>query len=861
MTIKKSIEEELRISYLSYSMSVIISRALPNVKDGLKPVQKRILYSMHQLGYFYNKPTRKSASVIGYVQQKYHPHGDTAIYDALVRMVQPFSLLMPLVEGQGHFGSLDGHSAAAMRYTEVRLNQITNFLLKDINSETIDFTLNYDGTEKEPTVLPARFPNILINGSSGIAVGMATNIPSHNLGEVMSALIAMTQNFEMTHDDIMSYIKGPDFSSYGEIINSSMMSSIYSTGRGPIQMRGKIDVEKDNNKEKIIITQIPYGVNKAKLVEKIASLVNEKIIEGVSDLRDESNMHGIRVVIDLKKHSHADVIINQLWQYTSMQVSFGLNMLVIDDGMPKLMNIKQVLRSFITFRESVIFRRTTYLIRNAVEKAHILIGLSVAVANIDAMIAMIKSSKDTAEAREKLKTELWNCDDILPIIDRLDLLARDHVPFLPKNDSKNNLIYLTDEQARAILDMKLNKLTSLEKNKIKDELSLLFEDIKEYIGILTNKEKLFSVMREEFTEVKDLFAFKRKTQLTQVGQIDDESLILNEDIVVMITMSGYIKRVSLDLYKNQKRGGSGRSGVQLHDDDFVRMLFSSSTHTNLLFFSNIGKVYKLKGYKLPIGTLTTKGKNIVNILPLGENEIITNIIPVENLNDENVSILFVTSHGNIRRNSLSIFSNIQSNGKIAIKFNPDSDEELISVQTSSNDSLVLLSTKYGKSIMFHIDSVRSQVSRASTGVRGLKLKEEDYVTNATIFSFNNEEESQYVFSISSQGYAQRSLASDYRITNRGGSGIINMTLRNTSDFVVNVFLVDPSLHDIILMTNKGQIIRFSVSDVNITRRTSKGVRVIRLKKDELIKSATVVDKKDDDEVEEASDITKVIGDN
>ena len=848
MNIRRSIEKELKTSYLAYSMSIIISRALPNLKDGCKPVQKRILYSMYQLGYTHNKPTRKAASVIGHVVQKFHPHGDGSIYDALVRMAQPFSLLMPLIEGQGNFGSIDGDSAAAMRYTEVRMNKLTDYLLKDIEYDTVDFTVNYDGTEKEPTVLPARFPNILINGSSGIAVGMATNIPSHNLNEVMSALIAMTYNLDMEHSEIMEHIKGPDFSAHGVITNSHLMSSIYETGRGPIQLRGKIDTVDHKGKEQIIISEIPYGVNKSKLIEKIASLVNDKIIEGVSDLRDESNMHGIRVVLDLKKHTNAEVIINQLWQYTSLQINFSLNMLVIDEGMPKLMNIKQLLRSFITFRESVIIRRTAYLVKYASEKTHLLIGLRIAVANIDEIIAIIKSSSDSSEARQKLKLKPWKCDDILPMIALLDDLAKNHVPHMITNSLEDKLIYLTDYQIKAILEMRLSKLTSLEKNKITNDLDQLIDDIKGYIDILVNKDQLFAVMREEFEEIKNLFGFERQTKLSQIGQIDCESLILNEEIIVFLTMKGYIKRVDIDMYKTQKRGGTGRTGGQLHDDDFVRMLFFTDTHTNLLFFSDIGRVYKLKGYKLPIGNLSTKGKNIVNLLPIEQNESITNVIPVKDLNDDNVSILFATSHGNIRRNNLSVFSNIQSNGKIAIKFDENSDEKLIAVRIALNDSHVLLSTKYGKSIMFNINSIRSQISRSSTGVKGIKLKENDYVTSATILSAELKE-NEYIFSISSQGYAQRSPASDYRITNRGGSGIINMTMRNNKDIIVNVSLVDPETHDIIVVTNKGQIIRFPVSDVKITRRTGKGVRVIRLKSDELIKSATVVNNKEEEEEE------------
>ncbi len=839
MNLRKSIEKELTTSYLAYSMSVIISRALPNVKDGLKPVQKRILYAMYQLGYFHNKPTRKSASVVGYVQQKFHPHGDSSIYDALVRMAQDFSLLMPLIDGQGNFGSIDGDSAAAMRYTEVRMQKLTDFLLKDIEYETVDYVPNYDGSELEPVIFPARFPNILINGSSGIAVGMATNIPSHNLNEVMNALIEMTQNPNMTLEEVMQYIQGPDFSSYGEIINKHIVRSIYETGRGIIQLRGKIDSVKEGNKERLIIREIPYAVNKAKLVERIASLVNDKIIEGVSDLRDESNLkEGIRVVIDLKKNANIDVIINQLWQYTPLQTSFGVNMLVIDEGMPKQMNLVTLLQTFITFRESVISRRTAYLLRNSSEKIHLLIGLTIAVSNIDEIIAMIKSSKDTSEAKDKLKSHGWRCDDILPMIKLLDEVATNHLPFSLVNPIEGDIIYLTEAQAKGILEMRLSKLTSLEKNKIKDELDELFADIREYIEILTQKEKLYGIMRDEFKEVRDAFSVPRRTIFSQVKEIDDESLIPNEEIVIVLTMNGYIKRVPIEMYKNQKRGGTGKSGAQLHEDDFIRMLFSSNTHTNLLFFSSVGKVYKLKAYKLPLGNLSTKGKNIVNILPLANNEKITNVIPVNDLNQDDVSILFATSHGNIRRNSLSVFSTINSNGKIAIKFEEGTDEELISVQLAANNSLILLSTRQGKSILFEIDSVRSQISRSSVGVRGMKLKEDDRVQSMSILST----EENYILSITAKGYGQRCLSSDYRITNRGGTGIINMTLRSKDDSVIDSCIVNPEEDDLIVVTDNGQIIRFAVTDVKVTHRTSKGVICIRLKAGEQIKSVTVVKK-------------------
>ena len=720
-----SIEEEMRKSYLDYAMSVIVSRAIPDVRDGLKPVHRRILYGMMELGVDYNKPYKKSARIVGDVMGKYHPHGDSAIYDALVRMAQPFSMGLMLVDGQGNFGSMDGDNAAAMRYTESRLSKAAHALLDDIENNTVDYQENYDGAEQEPTVLPARFPNILVNGGGGIAVGMATNIPPHNLGEVIDATCALIDNPAASMEDLVAICPGPDFPTGGIILGRTGSYSAMTTGRGSVVMRGRAEVEvQKNGRESIIITEIPYQVNKARMIERIAELVKEKKIEGISDIRDESDKSGVRVVVEIKKDAMGEVVLNQLYQYTPLQTSFGVNMLALNNGRPELLDLKRVLTSFISFREEVITRRTQHLLGKSRDRAHVLIGLAIAVANIDEVIAVIRAAKDPNVAREELMRREWKAADVIPLLELVE-------------DSRNALngdkIKFTEEQARAILELRLQRLTGLEREKIDGELNELAADIKYHLAILGSREKLYALMRDELLKVKAEFAVPRRTEIQDSeAEIDMESLIMREDMVVMVTQGGYIKRVPLATYRAQKRGGKGRSGMNLRDEDFTTEVFVTNTHTPVLFFSSTGQVYKLKVYRLPLGTPQARGKALVNIFPLKPGETITTFMPMpENEEDwDKLNIFFATAKGNVRRNDLSDFKSIQSNGKIAIRM--DEDDKLVGVKTCGQDDHVLLATKDGKAMRFPVDAVRVFKSRTSDGVRGMKLAEKDEVVSISI---------------------------------------------------------------------------------------------------------------------------------
>ncbi|MDR0774822.1 MAG: DNA topoisomerase (ATP-hydrolyzing) subunit A, partial [Rickettsia sp.] len=656
-----SIEDEMKGSYLDYAMSVIVSRAIPDVRDGLKPVHRRILYAMYEASNYFNKPYRKSARTVGDVMGKYHPHSDTAIYDSLVRLAQDFSLRVLLVDGQGNFGSRDGDAAAAMRYTESRLAKVAHTLLEDIDKETIDFTPNYDGSEREPLVLPSMFPNLLVNGTNGIAVGMATNIPPHNLGEIIDACCLYVDNNDVEILELMNVVKGPDFPTAGIVLGTSGIRSAYLTGRGSILTRGRTEIEEiSNNRQAIIITEIPYMVNKAKLVEKIAELVKEKRIEGISDLRDESNKDGIRVVIEIKKDAVTEVVLNQIYSYTQLQTSFGVIMLALRDGLPEVMNLKEVIAAFVNFREIVITRRTIYLLNKARDKAHILLGLMIAVSSIDEVIRIIKSSNDPASAKEQLMQRTWDASSIIDLIKLVDDRA------MIADDGK---CYFTETQTKAILEMRLQRLTAMEKNKLENDLAELATEISGYTDILASREKLLDILKNELIRIKDEFATPRLTSI-ELGDFDQdiEDLIQREEMVVTVTLGGYIKRVPLATYRAQKRGGKGRSGLSMRDEDITTQIFVGSTHTPMLFFSNTGQVYSLKLYKLPLGNPQSKGRPIVNILPLKEGERINNIMPLPENQDEwdNLNIIFATSQGNIRRNDLSDFKRIQSNGKIAI---------------------------------------------------------------------------------------------------------------------------------------------------------------------------------------------------
>jgi DNA gyrase subunit A len=879
-----SIEQEMKKSYLDYAMSVIVSRAIPDVRDGLKPVHRRILYGMLELGCEHNKPYKKSARIVGDVMGKFHPHGDSAIYDALVRMAQPFSMELPLVDGQGNFGSMDGDAAAAMRYTESRLSKPAHALLEDIDKATVDFQDNYDGSEKEPIVLPAAFPNILVNGAGGIAVGMATNIPPHNLGEVIDACSLYLDNPDVTIEEIMEVLPGPDFPTGGIILGRSGCRSGLTTGRGSVIMRGKTEIEEIRpGRYAIIISEIPYQVNKARMIERMAELVREKKIEGISDLRDESDKSGVRVVVEVKKDAVPDVVLNQLYSFTPLQTSFGVNMLALDNGRPELMDIKHVIRSFIAFREEVITRRTNFLLGKARDRAHLLIGLAIAVANIDEVIAVIKASADPNIAREELMSRKWSAGDVLPLLQLVD-------------DSGNNVsggrIQFTEAQARAILELRLQRLTGLEREKIDGEMQELAAEIAEYLAVLGNREKLYGILRSELLAVKEQFATPRRTQIElSEFEADIEDLIQKEDMVVTVTSNGYIKRTALSSYRAQRRGGKGKSGMDVRDEDIVTELLVVNTHTPVLFFSSKGQVYKLKVYRLPLGAANTRGKALVNIFPLAEGERITTFMPLpedETLWDS-MNIFFSTAKGNVRRNDLSDFHDIRANGKIAIRL--DEDDKLVAVQTCKETDHALLASRAGKCIRFPISDVRVFKSRTSDGVRGMKLAEGDEVVSMSILggigttveerysylkvaavkrramgetdaeesinvSGGHDEEiaevalseqrfreleaaEQFILTVTENGYGKRSSAYEYRTTGRGGSGIVNIITSPRNGKVVSSQPVD-QIGQVMLMTNRATVIRCPLDDIRIAGRNTQGVTILKTAEGEKVVSVVKV---------------------
>jgi len=888
------IEDEMKRSYMDYAMSVIVSRAIPDVRDGLKPVHRRILYSMYESGFYANKPYKKSARIVGDVIGKYHPHGDTAVYDSLVRMAQDFSLRVPLIDGQGNFGSMDGDSAAAMRYTESRLAKISHTLLEDIDKETVDFQANYDGSESEPKVIPAMFPNLLVNGTGGIAVGMATNIPPHNLGEIIDACVLYIDNNNIDISELISVVKGPDFPTGGIILGSSGIQSAYLTGRGSVVFRGKCEIEDNNNRQAIIISEMPYMVNKAKLVEKIADLVHEKKIEGISDLRDESNKDGVRVVIEIKRDAVAEVVLNQLYSFTQLQTSFGVIMLALDEGMPKVMNLKEVISAFVKFREVVITRRTIFLLNKARDKAHILLGIRIAVSNIDEIIRIIKSASNPNDAKDQLMEKSWSCSDIANLIKLVDDKA------IIGADGK---IHLTEAQAKAILEMRLQRLTAMEKDKLEADLTELSKEITEYIDILSSREKLLSILKSELLKVREDYATPRLTEIIQSDfEYDMEDLIQKEDMVVTVTLSGYIKRVPLDTYRAQKRGGKGRSGLSMRDEDILTQLFVGNTHTPMLFFSNMGQVYSLKLYKLPLGNPQSKGRPIVNLLPLKEGEVITNIMPMPENQEEwdNMHIMFATSKGNIRRNDLSDFKKIQANGKIAIRL--DEDDSLVNVMACSEDDHILLASRQGKAVRFPVNAVRVFRSRTSDGVRGMKLADGDKVISMTILhgikasmeereayltipvekrleiakgdqEFTEEElgvslskeqiielakAEEFILTISENGFGKRTSAYHYRITNRGGSGIVNMVLSAKTGDVVASMPANTN-DEIMLITNNGKLIRCKLDSVRITGRSTSGVILFKTEKDERVVSASLIAEASEEEAQVEEDIESESG--
>ncbi|WP_292895729.1 MULTISPECIES: DNA gyrase subunit A [unclassified Nitratireductor] len=888
-----SIIEEMQRSYLDYAMSVIVSRALPDVRDGLKPVHRRILYASHESGYHWNRKYVKSARPVADVMGKYHPHGDAAIYDALVRMAQHWSMRLPLIDGQGNFGSIDGDPPAAMRYTESRLTKGAHELLEDIDKETVDFQDTYDGSGSEPKVLPARYPNLLVNGSGGIAVGMATNIPPHNLSEVINGCVAMIDNPAISLPELQELIPGPDFPTGGLILGRSGIRSAYETGRGSIMMRGKVAIEPArNDREAIVISEIPYQVNKASMIEKMAELVRDKRIEGISDIRDESDRQGYRVVVELKRDAVADVVLNQLYRFTPLQTSFGANMVALNGGKPEQMNLLDLLKAFVHFREDVVSRRTKYLLRKARDRAHVLVGLAIAVANIDEVIKLIRHAPDPQTAREQLMERRWPAADVEALI----LLIDDPRHRINEDGTYN----LSEEQARAILELRLQRLTALGRDEIADELNQIGAEISDYLEILASRARIQQIVKDELIAVRDEFGTPRRTEITEGGaDLDDEDLIQREDMVVTVTRKGYIKRVPLSIYRAQARGGKGRSGMSTKDEDFVTRLFVANTHTPILFFSSRGIVYKEKVWRLPVGTPQSVGKFLRNMLPLEEGESITTIMPLPE--DEEswgaLDVMFATTRGTVRRNKLSDFVQVNRNGKIAMKLD-DPNDEILGVYTCTEDDDVLLTAASGQCIRFCVSDVRVFAGRNSIGVRGINLAEGDRVISMAILSHveaspaaraaylkqaaaerrqaNGDEEEvaltneelgeeeslsperyeelkareQMVLTVSEFGYGKRSSSYDFRVTGRGGKGIRATDVSKTDEIgpLVAAFPVEED-DQIMLVSNAGQVIRVPVNGIRIASRATKGVTIFNTAKDEKVVSVErISDTQTEDEI-------------
>ena len=878
-----SIVEEMKTSYLDYAMSVIVSRALPDVRDGLKPVHRRILHACQEAGYVAGRPYRKSSRIVGDVMGKYHPHGDSAIYDALARMVQSWSLRVPLIDGQGNFGSMDPDPPAAMRYTEARLAKVSNFLLGDIDKDTVDFQPNYDASEREPQVLPARFPNLLVNGAGGIAVGMATNIPPHNLGEVLAACRAYMDDPTISSEGLMEHVKGPDFPTAPLILGTAGIRSAYTTGRGSILMRSRAHVEEGrNDRRSIVLTAIPYQVGKSGLVEKIAEAAKDKRIEGVSDIRDESNREGVRIVIDLKRDATPEVVLNQLWRHTPAQSSFPANMLAIRGGRPETLTLRDIIESFVKFREEVIIRRSKFELLKARERAHILLGLVIAVTNLDEVVKLIRGSASPAEAREKLSSREWAADQIRQYITLVEAV---------EPQAKGETYRLTEAQVRAILELRLHRLTALGRDEIGGELEELAKSIGELLEILGNRIRLYEVMREEFDEVEAEFATPRVAEITAAFDgLEDEDLIEVEDMVVTVTMTGYIKRTPLAVFREQKRGGKGRSGMSTKEEDIVTEMFVTSTHNPVLFFSNIGRVYRMKVWRLPEGGPTAKGRPMVNLLPLSEGETITTVLPLPQDEAEwgGLHIMFATAKGTVRRNSMDAFTNIPTAGKIAMKFGTsdegeeeeDSLDRIIGVELLTEEDDVLLATRNGKAIRFLSTDVREFQSRASMGVRGVRLLGDDQVISMSILrrvgttpeereaylrcpawrdrdeecSLPSEryaelvEGEQFLLTVTENGYGKRSSTYEYRRTNRGGQGIINIVTSERNGGVVASFPVKPG-QSLMLVTDQGKMIRTTVGDIRIAGRNTQGVTIFNVANNEKVVSVAKVDESEEEEVE------------
>ena len=841
----------MRKSYLDYAMSVIVSRALPDVRDGLKPVHRRILYAMMEGGYDWSKPPRKSARIVGDVMGNYHPHGDSSIYEAMVRMAQHFSMRLPLVDGQGNFGSVDGDPAAAMRYTESRLARAAESLLRDIDKDTVEFSQNYDETQLEPTVLPAEYPNLLVNGANGIAVGMATNIPPHNPVEVITACESYIKNPLISIDELIEIVPGPDFPTGGLIMGRHGIREAYNTGRGSIMMRAKAEVQTNTkDRESIIVHEIPYQVNKAQLLERIGEMVREKTLEGISDIRDESDRNGMRVVIEIKRDASGDVVLNQLYRHTRLQTSFPVNLLAMNAGRPMQMGLKEVIIAFCRFRKEVVVRRTTFLVNKARDRAHILAGLMVALASIDVIIEMIKKAPDAETARNTLCETPWPAVDVADFIALIDD---------PGHEVIDGHYTLSEIQARAILDLRLQRLTGMERTKLTDETQELADKIADYLDILGSEARVDEVVLEELAAVRERLSDPRRTEITdQLGDQDDEDLIQQEDMVVTVSHRGYIKRVPLSVYRAQRRGGKGRAGMKTRDEDFVTQLFVTNTHTPILFFTSHGMVYQLKCYKLPESGPQSLGKAMVNILPIEVEETINTVMPMPE--DEAswgaLNVVFATASGSVRRNNLSDFTNIKRNGKIAMKLQEGDD--LVGVLPCSEDNDVLLATHNGKAIRFSVDAVRVFRGRDSTGVRGIRLLGQDRVVSMSVISDNI---NQFILSVTENGYGKRTPANDYRRSGRGGQGVANIETSLRNGKVMASFSVTDE-DQLMLVTNMGQVIRIRVyggegDSIRITSRKTQGVRLFDVADDdgEKVVSAGLIRETDTDDNDDNTDNT------
>lgn len=898
-----SIETELKRSYLDYAMSVIVSRALPDVRDGLKPVHRRILYAMQVNGNTPDKPYKKSANIVGAVMGNFHPHGDSAIYDALVRMAQPFSMSLPLVDGQGNFGSIDNDPPAAMRYTESRMEKAAQYLLADIDKDTVDFQDNYDGSQQEPMVLPAQYPNLLVNGAGGIAVGMATNIPPHNLGEVVDATLAMIDDPAIDDDALLDIIPGPDFPTGGLILGHAGARKALLEGRGSIIMQARSEIEEmRNGRQAIIVTEIPYQVNKAALVEKIAGMVRDKRIEGISDLRDESDRHGIRVVIEVKKDASAEVVLNQLHRYSQLRTSFPANILALNGGRPEQLNLRQILQAFISFREEVVARRTKFELNKARDRAHVLVGLALAVANIDEIIAIIRHAPDPNTARERLLEKAWPIMDMGPLLE----LVADRRTRWEGEDS----IFLSDEQARAILALQLSRLTGLGRDEIGNEAKGLAEKIADYLDILRSRPRVLDIIRSELGEVKEKFAVPRRSEFTFGGaDMDDEDLIEREDMVVTVTHGGYVKRTPLSTYRTQHRGGKGRSGISMKDEDFVTRVFMANTHTEILFFSSEGMVYKEKVWRLPVGGPQSRGKALVNIFPLSKDERIESVMPLPDDEESRaeLDVMFATRSGSVRRNKLSDFVRVNRNGKIAMKL--DEGDGIVRVRMCSEDQDVMITTALGQCIRFKVTDVRVFAGRNSTGVRGIRLADGDHVISMGILrhidvtsaearaylkhatamrrAATGEEEEpieavaddeaddgdeeaalsaeriaelgaaeQFILTIADDGMGKRSSAYDYRVTGRGGKGLVAHNIWGSNKKTGPIKQIASSFtvgddDEVMLVTDAGQLIRTPVDQIRIAGRSTSGVWVLRTKEEERVVSVARLADNGEDDTEES----------